>query len=195
MAPLPTIANTFRVALEWEHASRSASNVMHFLAPGKDEGDVFAALDANVDSDMWATMCAPSRVSQVVVTKLDGTPDGRVFPTPPANANWEPSTANANIIPQCAALFRFSTEQTGRSGRGRCYLPFLREGAQFDGSIESAVHDIAQPAWITWANAMATDGVALAVASYKLASASQVLAIVMEYWTATQRRRLRRTSV
>ena len=190
--PLPTIANTFRCAFNWTKDSSllTATNVMHFLAPGKSESDVFAALDANVSADMWNLTHNATQVHTVVITKLDGVADSFVFPTGDA-AQWSGS-GGTNMIPQACALVKLETGAGGRRGRGRVYLPWLAEGVQDDGLVLDTPKGLAQAAWVAFANDMAADGVALVVASYVGAAVNQVQAITVENSIATQRRRLKR---
>jgi len=188
--PLPTIADTFRVAFEWtlQGGSRTATNVMHYLAPNKTESEVFNALQDNVTDDMWNTLPDIAQCLEVVVTKLDGTPDGRVFPTNLATGAWAGS-GGAQFIPQGCTLVKLATGATGRSGRGRIYLPWITEASQFSGLVDDLKRTAAQAAWIAFSNAMIADGIALAVASYKNDTAAQVLALTVESSIATQRRR------
>lgn len=186
---LPTIADCFRVALDWEESSgpHTAANVMHFSAPGKTESDVFTALDTHVTAAMWGTVAASGSVLEVVVTKLDGTPDGRVNPIVGHPAKW--GGGAGQMIPQAATIVKLVTAATGRSGRGRAFLPWLGEDKQNGGTIDPTTAGVTQTAWIAFANAMAADGVALGVASYLHSSWSQALAITVDPISGTVRRR------
>ena len=190
--PLPTIANVFRVAFEWtdDNDPHTATNVMHFLAPGKSESDVFDALDANVQGAMWALTHNAVQIHEVKITKLDGVADTFIFPTGDT-VGWSGS-GGTSWIPQVCALIKLSTGAGGRRGRGRVYLPWLAEGLQEGGVLDGTERAAAEAAWITFANDMAAAGVALVVASYTGVAVNQVQAINVEALTATQRRRFHR---
>lgn len=192
--PLPIIDDCYRVALNWTGPIYNATNVIHILSPTGDESDIFDALDANVSSLNFAPCSDAFSVSTVVITKLDGTPDGRVFPTAAGTpANWDGGTGG-EMVPQVAALIKLLSGASGRSGRGRIFLPFVAESAMTTGNIGSTPLGQLQTAWEDLANALVTNtpSMALAVASYKLESASQVLAVQAEEPIATIRRRNKR---
>ncbi len=193
--PLPTIADTFRCAIEYTNTgdSRTATNVMHFLAPGKTVSDVFAALNANISAAMWAPCSTGTRVDQVVITELDGTPDGIVFgPSALTNPDWPDGAGSSDYQPQVCALIKLATAATGRSGRGRIYLPWVEDAVSTRGLIDGTTTTPCTAAWVAFSNDMIADGVALAVASYVHASASQVLNLACMTATATQRKRNKR---
>lgn len=191
---LPTIADTYRVALNWGGPVYNATNVIHILSPTGDESDIFDALDTNVSSLNFAPCCDAFNVETVVITKLDGTPDGVVFPTAAGTpANWDGGTGG-QMVPQVAALIKLLTGTSGRSGRGRIYLPFVAEGAMTTGQIDGTPLGQLQTAWEDLANALIanTPTMALAVASYLNETAAQVLAVQAEQPIATIRRRNKR---
>jgi len=190
--PLPTIANTFRCAFEWtdDNDPHTATNVMHFLAPGKSESEVFDALDANVTADMWGLTHNATQIHEVKITKLDGVADTFIYGTGDA-AQWSGS-GGTSWIPQVCALVKLTTGAGGRRGRGRVYLPWLAEGMQDNGVVDPTVRASSQLAWVEFANNMAADGVALVVASYVGEAVNQVQAVNVENLVATQRRRFHR---
>lgn len=185
--PLPVITDCFRVALNWQASGLRATNVMHFLAPTLDEDDVYGVLDSNMTSDLWALVETNASIFNVTITKLDGTPDGREYINVP-NAKWD-GGLGTGLSPQVCELVKLLTGATGKRGRGRIYLPWVADSVVDQGVINSGDQATNQADWITWANAMAADGVALAVASYVGGVANQVLAIQVESRTATQRKR------
>jgi len=191
---LPVIADTFRVAISYNLPARSlnAVNVVHFLAPGKDEDDVFDALNTNVADEMWYPTTDQAEIVQVVITALDGTPDGRVYGPSSLTGDWRDGGGTQDYNPQVAAIVKLATAATGRSGRGRIFLPWVSDGNSIGGAIDATAVTNTTSAWVDFANAMATGGVALAVASYKNETASQVLNLACEAISGTQRRRNRR---
>lgn len=188
--PLPTIANCFRVALNWVGDGRTATNVIHILAPGADENDVGAAIDAAANANMWQCVGDLFGVTSLTITKLDGTPDSVVYPTTDVVTNWSGS-GGAQYIPQASALVKLLTGTGGRRGRGRVFLPMLSEGAQDAGQVDGTRVANTTTGWDDFANALVANSpsMALAVASYVGSSANQALAVFCESRSATQRRR------
>lgn len=197
--PLPTITDCYRVAIDWKHlvGGFTATNVIHVLAPLGDEDEVAEAVAVACNPNMWDTVTSSGEIDQLVVTKLDGTPDGRVYGRT-ALEGWNPTanalkgTAGGHTIVQVGALVKLATGATGRSGRGRVYLPWIGEAAQNSGFVETADKDLTTDGWVTFANDLVTNNMALCVASYKNSTAAQVLNLACEDKVATQRKRLRR---
>jgi hypothetical protein len=194
--PLPTIPGVFRCALNWTHddTSNTATNVIHVHSLTADEQGVFDALDAAVDADQWGFSSNGAQIHEVVITKLDGTPDGVVFPTNDS-VDWQ-GGGGTDFIPQASALVKLTTAQTGRSGRGRVYLPWLVEGQQNGGVLDSTQRGITQSGWENFVNdlpgGLGLGALGLVVASYKLESAAKVTAVLVETMSATQRKRQQR---
>jgi hypothetical protein len=97
-------------------------------------------------------------------------------------------------VPQVAAILKQLTAKRGRSYRGRLYLPFIAEGQIGNGGINGTSRATATAAWIAFHTAMTSAGFDWVVASYLLATAEPVVAVGVEGFTATQRRRLARNS-
>lgn len=191
--PLPIIPYTYRTAFNWVGNmvySPTAANVLHFASTTGDEADLVARLGANVTAGMWKPVYDGGKIDSVTVTKLDGTPDGLVF-TAPNTAAWAGSGGGQGMA-QCAALLKLRTASTGRSGRGRIFLPWLAEGQQNNSTMEPSVVASCTAAWTTFRAAMEADTWFLSVASYKNETAAVVTTIDLEVPTATQRRRLHR---
>lgn len=191
--PLPTIADCFRVAINYvEQASgHTATNILHVLGPTADEDDVFDSFNDHVANAMWETSSDGTNVVEVVITALDGTPDGRVYGPSALTGDWPTGSGSTDFNPQVCSLVKLATGATGRSGRGRIYLPWLQDALVSRGIITEASSDAQTAAWVTFANDLVTDNLALAVASYTNASAAQVLNLATESQSATQRRRNR----
>lgn len=193
MAPLPVIADVNRVVLGWTCSgltSQNAVNVLHFSAPGKTPAEIFTAFDTNVTAAMWGPVSNTARVQSVDITPLDGSSATLGFV--PANvAKWTGLTTG-DPIPNSCGLVKLETALRGRSYRGRIYLPDISESATAVGAFTSTLVTNTTNAWVTFANAMATAGIALGVASYKLSTWHQVLNLALEETMATQRRRLQR---
>lgn len=69
------------------------------------------------------------------------------------------------------------------------YLPFAGESNISNGSIITGSVTTMQPAWTTFVAAMTTAGFAFVIASYKLASSTNVSSVNVETILGTQRRR------
>lgn len=197
--PLPTIPDCYRVAIDWKHlvGGFTATNVIHVLAPTGDEDEVAEAVASSFNANMWDTVTSSGQIDQLVVTKLDGTPDGFVYGRA-ALEGWQPvanalkGTAGGHTIVQVGALVKLATGATGRSGRGRVYLPWIGEAAQNSGFVETVDRDLTTDGWVDFANALVALNQALCVASYKNSAAAQVLNLACEDKVATQRKRLKR---
>jgi len=192
MPPLPVIADVYRVVLKSQATSvlggQTAVNVMHFKAPGKTPTDVFNAFDTNVTLNMWQMQSPAWRVFEMDVQALDGTDPQHTFS--PANVTKWNGATTGEIVPQTCSLIKLTTGVRGKSYQGRIYLPWASEGAQNAGQFTASLVTTCTNAWVQFANNMATAGVALGVASYRLAVWEQALAVKCENAVATQRRRL-----
>lgn len=195
MAPLPEIDDVYRVAFNWTHEDTpwTATNVMHFRKSASDPSTVFATIDANVTAAMWEVAPAHGHISSVVVTPLDG---GSVsFPVNTGSgAKWSGPITGGLGTPQVCALVKTLTAKRGRSYRGRIYIPWASEQNVTNGRVDSGNVTAGQSAWEAFVSDMAGDGCDLVVASYKLATAEDVIAVLFERDVATQRRRNHRVS-
>lgn len=195
MAPLPEIADVYRVALNWQHSDYgwTATNVMHFRKSGGDASDVYDTLDSNVTAAMWEVAPEHAHIHSVDVTPLDGT--GATYTGLTGDASkWSGPIASGLSTPQVCALVKLNTAKRGRSFRGRVYIPWASEQNVTAGQVDSANVTAAQAAWTAFIADMDGDSCQLVVASYVLASAEDVLTALYERDVATQRRRNQRTS-
>src|SRR5690349_16533856 len=193
--PLPTIADVYRVAIDYGNAANllTATNVIHVRAPASDETAVFNALNARVTTEMWDPCTNQLTTNEVVVTKLDGTPDGIVFAGGSLSGEWRTDFGSDDFMPQGCALIKLSSSATGRSGRGRVYLPFISELKQSGGSVDPTSVTTCTSAWNDFiGNLGEMDGVFVCVASYLHSTSSDVVASRCESAIATQRRRNKR---
>jgi len=195
--PLPTIPDCFRIAIDWkEDHGFTATNVIHVLAPASDETAVATLVVSSFNANMWNTVYTNAFIDEVVVTKLDGTPDGQVFGGVFVGAHAPVGGFNGSggsqSIPQGCALVKLATAATGRSGRGRVFLPWLGESSQDGGAILGVNQTNTTSGWVDFSNALVAGSMALAVASYKHSTASQVLNLACESRSATQRKRQHR---
>lgn len=195
MAPLPQIDDVYRVALNWLDSSTgtTATNVMHFRKPSSNPAAVWSIVDAHLTAAMWGTVGGTAAIKTAVITPLDGSSAS----LPVILASGDPHQGHGGageVLPNVAAVVKLLTAKRGRSYRGRQYLPFTIEAAVADGRIVTSFITAGQSAWTTFLAAMVTGGADLVIASYKLATYENVVAVVFESWSATQRRRLKRTA-
>lgn len=195
MAPLPTISDTYRVNLQWANTdtSRQANNVIHVRASGASPLSVATAIDTCVAAQMWQFQNADSRVVQMNVTPLDGS--GVTLPVIiPSAAKWTGFQTGGDMNPATCNIVKLVTGKRGRSYRGRVYLPWVTDGVQTNGILNSSALAGAQTAWVAFHTALTAAGFDWVVASYKLETADDVVGVLCESHTATQRRRNKRTS-
>lgn len=191
MAPLPVIADTYRVAFNWTNNSNSfvATNVMHFRKGGGNPAALWTALDAQATAGMWNCVSGHGSVNEVIITPLDGSSVSfPVFTGKPAK--WTGNAGSSDWIPQSCAIVKFLTAKRGRSYRGRIYLPWVNESEQSVGILTAGSVTAGNAAWVTWLAAMIGTGYKPVVASYLHATADDIIAVQFESLVATQRRRM-----
>lgn len=191
MAPLPTIANCYRVAFNWVHGptGQTAANVMHFANAGTTPAEVASDLNAHVAAAMWTPVSGDASVVSLTVTPLDG--GGASVNVPVSGDQWD-GQPGGDMIPAASCVVSLNTLSRGRSYRGRVFLPFLAEGSQSQGDIgDTTVTDTAA-AWETFRSYLEEHGPQLVVASYKLASYAECSSLSVKQGAGTQRRRQER---
>lgn len=188
--PLPVIADTYRVALNWVHTNgQHAVNVMHFYRTSSTAVAVATALDANVASGMWLGVSSGAHVSSIEVTALDGASATYVLGT--SGAKWTGSATGDVLVP-FSVVVKLSTGNRGRSNRGRVFLPLVGASNITAGVWTTAGLATSQTAWNTFLTAMTTATTFPVVASYKLASQRFVTSFLVEATLGVQRRRQER---
>lgn len=193
--PLPVIGDVFRVALRWHNDDTlsDAVNVMHFFGNGLTPADVATALDASLAANMWVFQDQHSKITEIDITPLDGS--STTFPyIPTPGAKYAGVQSAEDNSPQVANIVKFVTDKRGRSYRGRVYLPWVVDSGQTNGVLNPTDLASCNTAWVAFKTGMTTHSCPLVVASYKLESYETVIAVQAEKFTATQRRRQKRTS-
>jgi len=186
--PLPTIADTFRVTLNWDAGgSQSFHNVLHFFNATGNETDVYNDMNAHVTTGMWGLINGGFKVTSVDVIDLGHAFTSVHFATG-SPAKWS-GQAGGQVIPQGAAVITERTNLRGRSHRGRIYLPAIDESVQNDGVLDAATVASSQTAWNTFLTAMGATNSQPVVASYKLSTESGITSYVVRPKLRTQRRR------
>jgi len=161
---------------------------MHFNHDWSKPQEVADAIAAHVNTSMWAQTEHNSVIHQLTVTPLDGSSASLVVPTD-LSTKWQGAGSPAEIVPQVAALIKFTTALRGRSHRGRVFLPWCCETTLADGKLLTSTRDVLNTNWLTFIQGMQTALITPVVASYKLATAAAVMSHQAELVTATQRRR------
>lgn len=192
MSTLPVIANTFRCSLGYrDSGGATAANVFHLR---KTAGSTPTASQVVTDiQNSWVAaqgnlMASTARLTDVACTPLDGSTATAALPTTALKFYGQIS---GQPIPAMAAILRLSTALRGARHRGRLYLPFVAEGVQNAGILDSAGASQVQGGWGSFLTALAALAPAyeLVVASYVSASAQAVTSYQVEGVAATQRRR------
>lgn len=191
---LPIIPNTYRCAFNWVSSSDpalSAVNVMHIRKSGSNPADIAADIDAHVNFAMWQHTTNACKIQSIDITPLDGS--STTFPfTPSSYVQYTGSGGTGDLVPQVAAIIKLLTAKRGRSYRGRLFLPWVSEAALNFGNIAASNVTGLTTAWIAFHLAMDAADAKLVVASYKLASAEEVVALIAESYSGTVRRRQKR---
>lgn len=193
MPPLPIIANTFRVSLDWTNgAGQIAENVIHIRthAAGPDASAIFELLQDTVTSNMWASVGSGGAIQQVDIIPLDGVTATESFATGGAGI-WAGGGVG-EVLPAVAAMVKLGTGLRGRSHRGRVFVPFTSEAGVTAGILNAGTAALMQTDWTAFLLALSADATTpsdLVVASYKLSSAAAVTGLLVESALGTQRRR------
>lgn len=192
--PLPVIDKVFRCTLRWTTGPQSAVNVIHIHGDSgtPTPADVFAALDANVDTGLWNTVVPGAVITQVDILPLDGVSGTTSFATG-GPAKWSGNSAG-DSIPAVAVLVKFGTGLRGPKHRGRIYLPFTSEGTVAGGNITTGQAAALGAQWQELQDDLNanTPPFSIVIASYKHADFAKVTSFVGELECGTQRRRQQR---
>lgn len=183
MPPLPTIADTYRVTLNWNAAHGvEPRNVLHFRKASSDEADLAAALEDHFGDAMWEPVQQDWAFTTVDILKLDGTSATQVFPVPAQG-----SLTSGDGIVEAACIISLRTAQRGSRGRGRIFLGPLAESKQSQGIYTGGT--TVGAVWAAFADNMFLDSWELVVASYVHADAHRVSSIHNDSVIGLQKRR------
>lgn len=187
MAVLPVIANTYRCAIHWTGPSGLfAVNVIHVAKTASTAGVVATTIDSNVTQAMWAGVSNAWVADTLSITPLDGS--SATFVMAVSGTKWTGNAGVSDSMPAVAPIVTLATVLRGRSHRGRIFLPPGAE-SNFTNGLFSIALTTSNAAWVTFLAALISATCPLQVASYKLASISQVTSAIIETKAATQRRR------
>lgn len=183
MPVLPTIADVFRVTLNWNAAHGfSPRNVCHFQAVTGTEADVVAALEASWDDAMWHAVQQDWAFTSVDVLKLDGVSATQTFPV-----TAQGSLTSGDWVVGTAAVLSLHTAQRGSRGRGRMFLGPIAEARLIGGRV-SPSNDIVV-GWGAFIASMISEGVPMGVASYAHADFHPITSHRIDSVPGQQRRR------
>ena len=161
---------------------------MHFTSADYDIDNLWDKLQDHVAEGMWQPTSEQNKIVQVVFLPLDGT-TASVAKVAPSTDAWSGPQSNGDTVPQAAVIVKLRTDQRGRSGRGRVFLPWPWEGVIENGRFSSADRDACTAAWGAFVDDMRGDSVDLVVASYVHAYKNAVVSANAETFCGTQRRR------
>lgn len=188
MTPLPVIANTFRVALNWtsNDESQIATNVIHVRGAALGADDIGLALDAAWQDNQWAAMPEHWAFNVTQITPLNGTGATLDYET---LSPHQYGRGGATWLPAGAAVVQFGTGLRGKENRGRVFLGPVSEAQTADGALTGSVAATIQGGWQAFATALSVGSIEHVVASYKLAVAHTVTQYTVKSALGTQRRR------
>jgi hypothetical protein len=191
MAPLPTIGNCVRVAIEYNaSAGVKPVNVLHLITNSEDEVAIGAALDDAFDDatdNPFTIVMANFSPETYLITLLDGSSAGQRI-----NANTTRAGAGGgNLIPSVAGVLSLHTPQRGPRGRGRLYLGPVGEASQDAGILSTGERSSTLLGWQEVNDLLAASPVAasLGVASYVHAEVNGVTSMSIRPQYGSQRRR------
>nr|CRY96845.1 hypothetical protein [uncultured prokaryote] len=191
MAPLPTIGNCVRVALNFTNYGGVAPvNVFHLITDSDDEEEIANTVHDGFldgDSNCFAGVSSQYSIATIGVTILDGSSAGQVITQPQTVGGL----AGSAPIPAVAAVLSLRTSQRGSRGRGRLYLGPIGEGVFDNGIIDTSVAGPMVQGWkdLQLYLVASTLNASLGVASYTHEEVNGVTAITMRSQAGTQRRR------
>lgn len=195
MPPLPTIANVYRVTLNWAPTGslRGAHNVIHIRAAASDEAEVAADLDDAVQpllaaNNPFAVLDGDYECVDIDVMKLDGVSAQQTFVN--AGGPWTGGGTGEELF-GLAGVVSLHTTQRGPRGRGRVFVGPTSEGELFNGLFPAGTAGGVPANWQMLQDNLAGFPVtkALVVASYVHADAHDVTSFSMSRVVGHQRRR------
>ena len=192
--PLPVIADTYQVVLNWTNANapRDASTVFHWFdnIGTQNEANLNADLEASVSADLWRLCSAAARVNAMRITALDGVSAGVSY-TVASAAKWT-GAGGSDCILQGSQVISLKSAVRGPRGRNRMFLPWISETDNTNGALGSAGVALMQTAWDNFTAAMFTAGWILSAVSSVHNEGNLVTSTTPRSVLNTQRRRARR---
>ena len=171
MAPLPSIADTWRVAFNW--SIDNMINVLHIHAASETPAGIFSMVADSVTGNMW-TMLPTGQVCQSLsITPLFDM--GATFEaSTDGTSKWHGSQAG-DYLPAVAAVVSLHTAFRGPANRGRAFLGPVAEASVANGILDNGNRTGAEAAWAHFGSELITHDAQHVVASYKHATALTVV--------------------
>lgn len=191
MAPLPEIADTYRVALIWNQYN--AVNVLHVHAASSTPSIVGDGIAASVSAGMWHGLSTAAQINSLHITPLFDDGATFVYPTD-GSAKWKGGQAG-DVIPAAAIVVSEKTVFRGPANRGRVFLGPVAESVAFNGILSSAEIPTMTNAWTAFGAALITHSMQHVVASYKNATAITVVNYSIRQAFGTMRPRQSRLAI
>lgn len=188
---LPVIDGVMRVAVEWtcsDLVGLSAVNVMHFWTNSETQASLLPAMNSNWQTHQGELMDSDTTVLRATAQELDGVSASIVGTLD----NWTGSSGSGDNSPAYCAVVRLGTALSGRSHRGRIFLPFVLESVITNGLFDAPNAAELAAAWADFQTAMQVDGWNQVVASYLLEEQQEVTNYSVDRVAGIQRRRQER---
>lgn len=202
MADLPVIEDVYQVRWDWLNSSGpDPVNVMNYRWTGSGTesiADLTAAMNSNLDNDMFLDMANTVSLAAATITPLDGVTAGQVVTITPTRLGSE----STNLVPEAAVIVAMQTPLRGPAGRGRIFLGPLGEGQVSNGVILATNLALMQTAWNDYIVNMEADGWALVVVHNgdlsdppNASVANAVTSVKLRAYVGIQKRRLLATRI
>lgn len=186
MAPLPEIADTYRVCFRWNQDN--VCNVLHFHGSGGTVDGLANAIAANVSSAMWNVVANFLKVVELEITPLfDDAATYSYFTD--GTAKWTGTVASGESIPAVAAVVSLHTAFRGPANRGRVYVGPVAEQATSFGTLDDSRRTAMVTAWGNFGSGLISDDYQHVVASYVHGTALTVTNYSIRSACGTMRRR------
>jgi len=172
MAPLPIIADTYRVAFVTD--SNASVNVMHFHKSGGFPIDIFNDINASVNANMWKVWLGFLHVRQLFITPL-GTAAATVVYDTDGSSKWGGSATGSEHVPSASAVVSFKTAERGRRARGRAFIGPVAESELQNGLLNDTTRAAMVTGWTTFQTNLISHDTEHVVASYTDRTALTIL--------------------
>lgn len=191
MAPLPVIANVFRVSMPWQGGIVHPVNVFHVKSAtsstASDVGDAIDEALLGLTGDPWNSIHEDYTCPTLEIIELDG-----ASATFAKNLDHIPQgAATGPEVPNTCGVVSFHTDQRGSRGRGRMYVGPVGEDIINDGELQPSNAADMLTGWEELITNLpsSTPSLQLVIASYVHADSHQVTSVRVDNILGTQRRR------
>jgi hypothetical protein len=192
MAPLPTITNVFRCAIEWNGSPIRPVTVFHVESVTTQDVSLIASTLGSTypaaGGKPFQMMHGNYSASSVLITPLDGHTAGVVAPL---GITINGASSGDQILND-AVVVAFQTAQRGPRGRGRVFIGPIAETSQTSGVVDAPNAAATLTGWVTWHAALrtATHPCPMVVASYTHADYHAITGVRVNSKVGSMKRRL-----